>query len=503
MRTSANLLLFGAALLCSVGPALGQRPVYDRVIINGRVMDPESGLDAVRNVGIRGSAIAAISVAAIAGKDTIDARGLVVAPGFIDLHDHWQTPSGYRFAALDGVTTALELEGGAWPVAQWYQEREGKSLINFGATVSHGAVRGEVVRSSGSLDAAKTAQDTIVFRNPWAYLRANTDQVAQIQQLTVRGLDEGALGIGFGLAYTPAAGRDEIFRLFQTGASYGVTSFVHVRHASLSVNMGSIDAAQEVIADAAAAGASLHIVHVTSTGLSDTPVVLDMIEGARKRGVDVTTELYPYEAASTSIQAAIFDPGWQDRLGVKEDAVLYVRTGERLTPESFAKYRRQGGTIVIFVIPKDAMYAAARAPGVMIASDGVEIVNNTGHPRGAGTFARVLGRFVRDEKVLSLMDAIRRMTLLPARRLEAYSPAMKRKGRLRVGADADIAVFDPNTVIDNATFEKPEQPSSGISFVLVNGVPVVRDGKSIESTMPGLGIKREARRPSPTRQPAR
>ena len=256
-----------------------------------------------------------------------------------------------------------------------------------------------------------------------------------------RGIEEGALGIGFGLAYTPAAGRDEIFRLFQTAASYGVTSFVHVRHASLSVNSGSIDAAQEVITDAATTGASLHIVHVTSTGLSDTPVVLEMIEGARKRGIDVTTELYPYEAASTSIQAAIFDPGWQDRLGVKEDAVLYVRTGERLTPESFAKYRRIGGNIVIFVIPKDAMYAAAKTPGVMIASDGVEIVNNTGHPRGAGTFARVLGRFVREEKILPLMDALRRMTLLPARRLRIH-PATAKGARLKVGADADIAIFD-------------------------------------------------------------
>ncbi len=487
-------LLVCAALSVAAAQLPGQRPVYDRVIINGRVMDPESGLDAPRSVGIRGSAIAAVSAAPIIGRDTIDAKGMVVAPGFIDLHDHWQTASGYRFAALDGVTTALELEGGAWPVTPWYQEREGKSFINFGATVSHGAARRQVIQPTGTLDQARTAQDTLVVRSPWAYQRATADQVTQLQQLISRGIEEGALGIGFGLAYTPAAGRDEIFRLFQTGAAYGVTSFVHVRHASLAVNSGSIDAAQEVIADAAATGASLHIVHVTSTGLSDTPVVLEMIEGARKRGVDVTTELYPYEAASTSIQAAIFDPGWQDRLGVKEDAVLYVRTGERLTPETFAKYRRTGGAIVIFVIPKDAMYAAARMPGVMIASDGVEITNNTGHPRGAGTFARVLGRFVREEKILPLMDAIRRMTLLPARRLESYSPAMRRKGRLRVGADADITIFDPNTVIDNATFENPEQASSGIPFVIVNGVAVVRDGKTVEDALPGVGIKREGRR---------
>ncbi|MFN8581562.1 MAG: amidohydrolase family protein [Gemmatimonadaceae bacterium] len=494
------LTLAGLLLSCTLG---AQTPVYDHVILNGRVMDPESGVDAIRTLGIRSTSIAAMSTAPLQGRDTIDARGLVVAPGFIDMHVHWQSPAGYRFAALDGVTTALEAEGGVWPVPDWYQERAGKSLINFGATVSHGGVRGTVVHSSGTLADAKTGQDTIVFNNPWAYQRATAEQITEIQHLIERGLDEGALGIGLGLAYTPAAGRDEILRVFQTGAHAGVTSFVHVRHAGLTVNQGSIDAAQEVIADAAATGAALHIVHVTSTGLRETPVVLELIQGARQRGVDVTTELYPYEAASTDIQAAIFDPGWQARLGVKEDAILYVKTGERLTPETFQKYRRMGGPIVIFLIPKDAMYAALKAPGVMIGSDGVEIINNTGHPRGAGTYARVLGRLVRDEQVIPLMDALRRMTLLPARRLQAYAPAMRRKGRLKVGADADITVFDPATVMDRATFEQPEQASTGIPFVLVNGVPVVRNGKVVDGVAPGIGITRVAVRPSGTTPPRR
>ncbi|MFN8572233.1 MAG: amidohydrolase family protein [Gemmatimonadaceae bacterium] len=490
MRLSLTLL----ASLLALSTAVAQGPVYDRVILNGRVMDPESGVDGVRNLGIRGTTIAAMSKGPLVGKDTIDAKGLVVAPGFIDMHVHWQTPAGYRFAAMDGVTTALEAEGGVWPVTDWYSERTGKSLINFGATVSHGGIRGTVVHAAGTLQDAKNAQDTIVFNNPWAYQRATADQIAAIQQRIDQGLSEGALGVGLGLAYTPAAGRDEILRVFQTAAKAGVTTFVHVRHAGLTVNQGSIDAAQEVIADAAATGAALHIVHVTSTGLRETPLVLELIEGARKRGVDVTTELYPYEAASTSIQAAIFDPGWQDRLGVKEDAILYVKTGERLTPETFMKYRRIGGPIVIFLIPKDAMYAALRTPGVMIGSDGVEIENNTGHPRGAGTYARVLGRLVRDEQVIPLMDAIRRMTLLPARRLQAYAPTMRRKGRLKIGADADITIFDPGTVIDRATFEKPEQASTGIPFVLVNGVPVVRDGRVVDDVAPGIGIVREAPR---------
>ncbi len=237
----ARSLLACGTLIAAAAPLHAQRTIFDRVIVHGRVMDPASGLDAPRNVGIIGSKIAAITTAPLTGKDTIDAKGMVVAPGFIDLHDHWQSPAGYRFAALDGVTTALELEGGAWPVSEFYKEHEGKALINFGATVSHGGARAEVLKPTGALDQAKTAQDTLVLKHPEAYRRATPEQVRQIQQLIARGLDEGGLGIGFGLAYTPAAGRDEIFRLFQTAASYGVTSFVHVRHASLAINGGSID----------------------------------------------------------------------------------------------------------------------------------------------------------------------------------------------------------------------------------------------------------------------
>ncbi len=302
-----------------------------------------------------------------------------------------------------------------------------------------------------------------------------------------RGLAEGALGIGFGIAYTPGASREEILRLFRVAARHGVPCFVHLRQGGRDpVTGGSVAALQEVIADAAATGASLHVVHVTSMGQRDTPLLLQLIRGARERGLDVTTEAYPYTAGSTALQSAVFDPGWQQRMSITYHDILYPPTGERLTRASFARLRRQGATVVIFQIPDSTVRQTLADSLVLVASDGI---SPHGHPRLAGTHARVLGRYVRDSGALSLPDAVRKMTLLPAQRLERVVPGMRAKGRVRVGADADLTVFDAARVVDRATYERPAQFSEGIVHVLVHGVFVVRNSASM-AAHPGRPIRR-------------
>ncbi|MBV9758995.1 MAG: amidohydrolase family protein [Acidobacteriaceae bacterium] len=459
--------------LCALGVAASAQQ-YDVVIANGRAIDPETKLDAIRNVAISGGRIAAISEAPLEGKTEIDAHGLVVTAGFIDLHQHGQTPENYGFKARDGVTTALEMEVGVSPVNPWYAAREGKSLINFGATAGHIPARMQVFHDSG----------TFLPRDTAVHSPADAGQLAAILTRLREGLDEGALGIGMGIAYVPAATREEIFRVFQLAAARKTTIYVHLR-SSGPVEPGGIDALQEVLADAASAGASLHVVHITSTELRQTPAALEMIHSAARHNLDFTTEAYPYTAGMTDLASAIFSEGWQARNGgIDFHDLQWAATGERLTAESFARYRREGGMVAIHSIPEEIVRIAMADPEVMIASDGI-LDHGKGHPRAAGTYARVLGKYVREEHALSLMDALRKMSYLPAQCLN-----LSTKGRLQVGSDADIVVFDPGRVTDRATFENPAQYSEGIPYVMVNGVWVVKGGQLQPNVFPGRGLRR-------------
>ena len=464
MKTGVVILL--AAIVASAQQ-------YDIVVANGRVMDPATNTDATRHVGIRAGKIAAVSAQPLRGRVTIDAKGLVVAPGFIDLHSHGQTPESYRYKARDGVTTALEMEVGVSPVPEWYRAREGKALVNFGATVGHLPARMAVMHDTGEF----LPRDQAVDR------AATADERGQVLALLRRGLDEGALGIGMGIAYVPLSTRAEIFEVFRLAAERKATVFVHTR-SSGPVEPGAITSLQEVLADATATGASVHIVHISSTGLREVPLCLEMIEGARKRGLDITTEAYPYTAGMTDISSAIFIEGWQQRIGgISFGDLQWAATGERLTAETFAKFRKQGGMVAIHSIPEDIARLAVAHPLVMIASDGI-IENGKGHPRAAGTYSRVLGRYVREQKALTLMDGLRKMTAMPAARLGITS-----KGRVAVGADADLAIFDAAQIIDRATFENPAQYSEGVKYVMVNGTLVVNNGQLVEGVAPGLGLK--------------
>jgi dihydroorotase len=448
-------------------------------------MDPETGLDAVRHVGVAGGRIVAISEEALAGSDTLDAEGLVVAPGFIDLHAHGQDSVSARLQALDGVTTALEMEVGVWPVAEWLESREGTALIHYGATASHPGVRMKLL---AGIDVGHTPTMPPTADNPFGsdliYEELDESRVLELSGLIEQGLDEGGLGLGFGITYTPGASRTEIYRLFQLAAARQVPAYVHLRGEDSG---GTLGAFQEVIADAAATGASVHIVHMNSSAGEMARTTLEMIRGASERDIDVTTEAYPYTASSTFIESALFD-SWEGLEDEDYQRLEWPGTGERLTARTFREYREQGGWVVIHGRDEETNEWIVAQPDVMVASDGIPFLYLAVHPRGAGTFARVLGHYVRDRGALTLMEALAKMTILPARRVETVSSDMRLKGRVQMGADADLTIFDPGTVSDRASYERPDAPSAGIHHVLVEGTFVVRDGDVVEGVYPGRPI---------------
>jgi N-acyl-D-aspartate/D-glutamate deacylase len=453
---------------------LAQAPEFDLVIENGRVMDPESGLDAVRNVGIRAGTIATIDSRPLHGRQRIEARGLVVAPGFIDLHRHGQNAENYRHAALDGVTSVFELEVGAGDIDRWYREREPGQVIHYGVAIGHIPVRMAVLGDPGEF----------LPSGPAANKAASEADVAEMRRRIEAGLRAGAVAVGFGTAYTPAASQWEVLEMFRAAAAHRASAHIHVR--------GGVQGVQEAIADAAVTGTALHIVHINSTAGSSVAPMLQMIGEAQARGLDITTEAYPYNRGSTRIESALYD-NWEQRSDDAIAQIIWVDTGEFLTRETFARYRKIGGSVIQAPSNMEFVQQAINSPLTMIASDGSEMKDGKGHPRSTGTFSQVLGRYVRDAGSLTLMDALRKMTVMPAKRLEARVPQMRNKGRLRVGADADLVVFDPARVIDRSTYQRQSLPPDGISHVIVAGIEVVSNGHIVEGASPGRAVRAPVR----------
>lgn len=442
---------------------------FDLVIANGRVMDPESGLDAVRNVGIRAGRIAAISASPLIGTRMIDATNLVAAPGFIDLHEHGQQEESYALMVRDGVTSAFELEVGTADVTAWYAAREPGQIVNYGVSAGHIPARMKVLRdpSTGLLPAGAGGSGA-----------ASRAQIAEIEAILRKGLDDGAVAVGFGSAYTPGATMAEIERLFRVAASANASVHIHMR--------SGVAGLDSTIAAAANARAKLHIVHVNSSADTSLPAFLSRIQAARDRGQDVTTEAYPYGAGMTEIQSALFDD-WKSWPDARFALHQLVSTGERLNRKTFEEARRTGGTVIIHGRSEEQTRAAVVSPLSMIASDGF-IEGGRGHPRTSGSYSKVLGKYVREERALSLMAALRKMTFAPAQRLEARVPAMRLKGRVRVGADADLTIFDPATVADRSTYEDATLPAAGIPYVVVGGQLVVDSGR-VTAARPGRAIR--------------
>lgn len=495
-------------------PAQAAPPAFDLVIEGGRVIDPETNLDAVRNVGVKDGKVAVITADPLEGARVVHAEGLVVAPGFIDLHAHGQQLPAARMQAFDGVTTALELEAGVLPVGAFYDQvaREGRP-INYGTAASWAEARQAVmdgVTPEPSLEAFEKAQ-----RLPnWSSKIATEPQIQAMAKMVDQGISEGGLGVGFLIGYAPPSGRKEYYEINQLAAARNVPTFTHVRFMSVEEPQSSFEAYQEMVATAAATGAHMHICHLNSTSLRDAPRVIELISSAQKRGVPLTVEAYPYAAGSTVIGAAMFrGPNWRERLGGAK-ASDFEYNGKALDEAGFAKLQSEnpGALVVIHfldpgVIPGDQelLDASVLYPGGAIASDGMPWTvegktlqgdvwplpaNAYAHPRSAGTFSRFLAQYVRERHAISLPEAIRKVTLIPAQILEGSVPQMHDKGRLRAGADADIVVFDPATITDRATYAAPAQTSVGMRWVIVNGVPVIADGKLDRKALPGRPVRR-------------
>jgi len=496
LSTRTLLRTLACVFLMMSGP-LQSAENYALVLAGGRVIDPETGLDAIRHVGINDGKIRAVSEQPLRGEETIDVQGLVVAPGFIDLHTHSPTLLGQDYQLRDGVTTALELEAGSFPSNAYGALIAGRPRMNFGSSASYLWARLRVKQGVEMVDS--TSSPSIIgwkgvvsaIRKLWSderpgfSARLDTDERQEILELIDADLKSGALGIGLALDYmSEGVDSAELSALFDLAGRRGVPVFVHVRRGPA----GDPSGLQEILAEAKRTGTSVHICHVTHNAINNLEFFLAEIRRARDEGVDVTTEMFPYNAGSVFISAAAYQRNWQEIYDADYADVEWAATGERLTEKTFHDYQKNQplGQIHNHYLEEAWTRRAITEPGVIVVSDLLPMesleLNVAPHHNA---FSRVLARYVREEQLLDLSDALARMTLLPARRLENIAPLFKHKGRIQVGADADITVFDADAILDKATYANPYQAAAGISHVLVNGVPVLRDGKLAANVYPG------------------
>lgn len=444
------------ALAGATEAPVGEGHVFERVIRNGRVIDPDSGFDAAADVGIDGGTIAAIGYDGLDGTEVIDAEGLVVAPGFIDLLSYEPNEYGAWFKIADGVTTNLAMHG--------LNARAADFFAAFGSPTTR-----PPCHYGGAFDLPFTRAALGIDERA-----ATPSELATLAEEAREAIAGGYLGVDVEPEYTPWVTTEEITALAQVAAEEGVPVFFHARY-SAPAPPGEDNAAAlaEVLGVARATGAAVHVSHLTSTGGTHTMAEsIATLEEARAAGVDVTACCYPYDFWATYLGSARFADGWQERFRISYDDLVVPGTGERLTEASFERERAANTLVAAYAIPEADVRAALTTPWVMLGSDSILEPGDNNHPRAAGTFARTLGRYVRDEQVLGLVDALAKMTILPARRLEGACPALARKGRLQIGADADVCVFDPATIADRATVDDPARESVGVQWVLVSGRPV-------------------------------
>ena len=504
LTASVSATIFAAICACNMSYAQS----YDLVIRGARVVDPETMLDQVRNIGITGKEISIVTPAKITGKYVINATGLIAAPGFIDLHAHGQDPYSEKVSLFDGRTTQMDLEGGALPVSEYFNAKAGVSLSNYGTSVGHSSARlllMDGIDAHGSPMMSHALEKAAATGNKWASQLATDEQLDKIDELVRGGIRDGGIGIGIMVGYYPNARSEGIARMARIAAKEGSFLTTHPRYLS-NIAPSGVLGQEEFIALALAYNVPLLLHHVPTNALSDTPAALDMIDAANAHGAKILGEAFPYVKGSTFMGTEILSPGWQQRTGMDYSDLMWVETGETLTEESFNKYRKErpDGFFVMEHIKKKDMLAAVLHPDVIIASDGIPLVDangkslpfdapfgaGLGHPRSAGAFGTYL-RIAIDDGSLTMPQIIAKTAYLQAKFLEPFVPAMAKRGRLQTGAHADITIFDPKTVNGKAGYEPGTNSlaSTGFVHVIVNGKLVIKDGALMPNVHPGEAIR--------------
>ncbi|MGI9309792.1 MAG: aminoacylase [Gammaproteobacteria bacterium] len=488
---------------------------FDVVILNGRVMDPECNFDGVRNVGIKAGRISLITAGEISGKETIDATGHVVSPGFVDtqVHGHgnlWGVRAGLR----DGITSPMDLEYGNLNSADWYAAREGKWPANFAAAASHELHRMRVLDGlifEGGIDAegGLLARSDSYEENgipDWAETQSTLEQINDIMAGIDEELRQGALTSASTMGYMAVgASTLEVFNLQKAAANYGRGSSFHVRllgnnKPPYEGNLGNL----EQMANGAALGAPVLISHNNNAGWWE---IEERAQGLREQGLNVWSEYYPYTCGSTTIGSEFLKPEGMKLLGWGYEQMVNPRTGENMSEAEYHEIvAEEPGFIIIACIPEREEWLPMwlKVPHMTVAGDQMPPVDEdgnildendpfdayVGHPRTMGSHAKTL-RLAREHDV-PLMQLIAQNAYWAAKHLgDAGLKAMQERGRLQQGMVADITIFNPETVTDNAGYKIGTNglPSTGIPYVLVNGVTVVRDSKIVAGVYPGQAIR--------------